>query len=151
MSKKKRTNPEKEDANESEELINQLQRLQAEFDNYRKRTEQELTLARNKAGDSLIKGILPVVDNLQLAIKHADAGKEELLKGVLLVQEQLLTALQEQDVTPIPTEGRFNPELHEAMLTVDSNKPSGEIVDVLQRGYTRNGRPLRAAKVSVSK
>lgn len=151
MSKKEKPADDKKDT-EKQELVNHLQRLQADFDNYRKRTETELVDARNRAGDNLIKDFLPAMDNLQLAIDHADkSSKEELLKGVLMVQEQILKALEEQGVQSISTEGKFNPELHEAMLTADEGKKPGEILHVLQRGYTRNGRTMRPAKVSVQR
>lgn len=137
---------------ENHELVLHLQRLQAEFDNYRKRTERQLAEQSEKAADKLIREILPIMDNLSLAKEHAgEDANNELLKAMLMIQDQLKNMLEDQGIEEIPSSGAFNPALHEAMFTVDSKKKAGEIEQTIQKGYTRGGRILRAAKVSVAK
>lgn len=137
-----------EQCTHEEELTQQLQRLQAEFDNYRKRIAREEEAARQRLTDQILKDLLPVLDNFHHALEH-DAG-EELVKGLRLIRDQLLGILEEHGVEQIPIDGRFDPQLHEAIATVEGDEP-GAIAATYQRGYTRNDRILRPAKVSVTK
>lgn len=145
---------ETQEKDETQELTEQLQRLQAEFDNYRKRVEKEQEIQRTRLTDSLVREMLPIMDNFSHALEHSKTeGKinaDDLLKGLLMVKEQLTTTLQEQGVEEIPTEGKFDPQLHEAVSTQEGKEP-GKIAKTFQKGYTRNGRLLRPARVSVTK
>ncbi|MBR9700924.1 nucleotide exchange factor GrpE [Candidatus Woesearchaeota archaeon] len=148
MAKKKETKETKPD--EKQELVEHLQRLQAEFDNYRKRTETELQNAKEQASDGFLGEFLGILDNMTLAIKHEKKGSE-LLKGILIIKDQMTTLLEEQGIKEIPEKGHFNPNLHEALMMEESKAKPNTIIKTIQRGYTRNGRVLRTAKVSVAK
>lgn len=138
------------------EYLSQLQRLQAEFDNYRKRVDRETADIKASASDSLLRDIIPILDNLDLAVLHAkdESGHikgEDLLSGVVLIHEQIKNLLEHQGVEEIPAQGVFNPKIHEALMTVaQKGFARGEIIQTYQRGYTKNGKPFRAAKVSVA-
>ncbi len=140
--------PEHEQAAASEpsredELLRQLQRAHADFDNYRQRAH---------ASASLLKELIPVCDHLELALAHAreQAGGTQLLEGIAMVHAQLAALLKDRGVEEMPTEGKFDPQLHEAILTVeDKSKDNGTILTTFQRGYTLAGRVLRPARVSV--
>jgi molecular chaperone GrpE len=140
---------------EHQELIGHLQRLQAEFDNYRKRVEREQQEARRGASEHLLRELLSIQDNLDLAITHAkdEHGHikgEDLLTGVLAIKQHVQQLLEHQGVAEIPATGKFDPYLHEALLTVEGTE-KGMIVQTLQRGYTLGNKILRPARVSVAK
>ncbi len=141
---------------ERTEYLSQLQRLQAEFDNYRKRVDKETSEMKASASDSLLRDIIPILDNMDLAVLHAkdEHGHikgEDLLSGVVLIHEQIKNLLEHQGVEEISAEGVFNPKIHEALMTVSQKGAArGTILQTYQRGYTKNGKPFRAAKVSVA-
>jgi molecular chaperone GrpE len=132
-------------------------RLQADFDNFRKRTLREKQEALSYGHELVVKDLLPVVDNLERAIEHASASSgadfEGLLQGVELVRRELLGALAKHGVEPIQAEGEvFDPNLHEALGQMEDDKVSaGHVSRVLQRGYLLRDRLLRPARVMVSK
>jgi molecular chaperone GrpE len=142
---------------ENRELVEHLQRLQAEFENYRKRVEREQEEQHATATDELLKELLPIIDTFELSLLHAkDQGGavrgDDLYQGVLLIHDQLKHLLDIQGLTPIPTQGQFDPRLHEALMTVEQEgTPKGAILAVLQPGWQRNNRVIRPAKVSVAK
>ena len=136
---------------ERDEYLNDLKRVAAEFDNYRKRTarDQESLVAR--AHERLVKELLPVLDDLERALvaaeEHAEAKLEE---GVQLVHRELLEALAKEGLVEIETDGRFDPHVHEALLSQPSEAEEGAVVDVLQKGYRLGDRVLRPARVVVA-
>ena len=132
-----------------EELEEQLMRVHADYQNYRRRTQQQQENARKRASEKLIKEILAVVDNLELALSQANKD-DGLYKGVELVLGQLISTLEDHGVQPIPTD-TFDPNLHEAIMSEHSEKAEGEITEVLQQGYKLADKALRTAKVKVSK
>ncbi len=136
---------------ERDEYLDALQRLKAEFDNYRKRTarDQEQLVAR--AHERLAKELLPVLDDLERALAAAEEHEEaQLEEGVRLVHRALVDALQKEGLAEIETDGQFDPHVHEALLTQpDDDKESGAILDVLQKGYRIGDRVLRPARVIV--
>lgn len=132
-----------------QELEDQLKRVQADYQNYRRRTEQQQENSRKRAAQQLIKEVLSVVDNLELALSQADED-DSLYQGVELVLGQLISVLEDHGVQKVPTE-EFNPQYHEAIMSVESDQPEGTIVDVMQPGYLLAGTVLRTAKVRVSK
>jgi molecular chaperone GrpE len=142
---------------EQEDLLTQVQRLQAEFDNYRKRVMREQEEAKSHASEKLLRDLLPIVDGLHLSLQHAkDAeGKvngKELLTGVIMINEQLQQVLEHQGLEEIPEKGKFDPRMHEALTTVSAEGAErGAILQTYQRGYLRNGKVFRAAKVSVAR
>lgn len=132
-----------------QELQESLARTQADYANYRKRTEREREEHKKRATQHLIKDVLGVVDHLELALQQEGASKHDLAQGVELVLSQLITVLEDYGVQRISDEA-FNPELHEALLKEPSEQPKGAILEVLQPGYTLGGMVLRTAKVKVS-
>jgi molecular chaperone GrpE len=135
----------------AEEHLDRLQRLAAEFDNYRKRTarDQEALVAR--AAERLVKDLLPVLDDLERALEAAEAHEEaKLEEGVALVQRSLADALRKEGLEEIPTDGAFDPHVHEALLSQPSDAAEGSVIEVLQKGYRLGDRVLRPARVVVA-
>ncbi len=136
---------------ERDDYLDQLKRVAAEFDNYRKRAarDQENLVAR--AHERLMKAMLPVVDDLERALVAASEHEEaQLEEGVRLVARELATALQREGLEEIETVGKFDPHVHEALLTQPSEADEGDVIEVLQKGYRLGDRVLRPARVVVS-
>ena len=136
---------------EKEELIDDLKRVAADFDNYRKRAlrDQEALVAR--AHERLVKELLPVLDDLERALEAAEEHEEaKLEEGVRLVQRELRSTLSKEGLVEIATDGEFDPHVHEALLTQPSDEDEGAIVEVIQKGYRLGDRVLRPARVVVS-
>ncbi len=139
------------------EYLALAQRTQADFDNYRKRVARDSALAADRATGRLVKELLPALDHLDLALRHAEeeaAGSEpgELLNGIRLVQSELQGALARQGVEAFSPEGEpFDPTEHEAMAQqpVEGAEP-GTVALVYQQGYRVNGAVLRPARVVVA-
>ena len=136
-----------------DEYLDHLRRLQAEFDNYRRRVQRENEGLRLRATEAVVESLLPVVDSLGRALAAADRHEEgQIIAGLRLVAEQLrgtLAAhgLDELDVQP---GALFDPAFHEAVLTQESeNEEEGAVCQVLESGYLLHGRLLRPAKVIV--
>jgi molecular chaperone GrpE len=131
-----------------------LQRLQAEFENYRKRVLREQTQAVDLAARPVFSRLLEVVDDFELALMHAQdrPDYDRFLHGVELVYAKLLDVLRSEGLERIEAEGKpFDPEYHEALM--QSGEGDGEPVvgDVLRPGYTLKGRVLRPAGVRVER
>lgn len=160
-SKKKRSHRHQEEElekalGEAESLRDSLLRLQAEFENFKKRQTRDKEEIRRNANERLLEEMLPVLDNLERAVEHggdqADAAK--ILEGVLMVTKQFRERIAQFGVEPIEALGEvFDPHVHEAMSRVDTDgdPPDGTVVEVYQRGYLLNGRVLRPAMVGVAK
>jgi molecular chaperone GrpE len=136
---------------ENEELISTLQRLQADFDNYRKRAarDQESLVAR--AGERIVKELIPILDDLERALEAAESHEEAQLEdGVKLVHRQLEQLLAKEGLAPVETDGKFDPHVHEALLTQPSDADEGSVIEVLQKGYRLGDRVLRPARVVVA-
>jgi molecular chaperone GrpE len=136
---------------ERDELIGDLKRVAADFDNYRKRAlrDQENPVAR--AHERLVKELLPVVDDLERALVAAEEHEEaKLEEGVRLVHRELRDALAKEGLVEIETDGEFDPHVHEALLTQPSGEGDGAILQVIQKGYRLGDRVLRPARVVVS-
>ena len=145
---------------EAEEWKEKYIRLLADFDNHRKRTLRELEEARKFSNDSLLRAFLPVLDNLERALKHVEARDvaenpeyKALVEGIRLTHKQFLELLEKNHVTPVPSEGMpFDPEVHEAVgYTESESLPEGVVVDVYQQGYRIHNRLVRPSMVTVSK
>ena len=140
---------------ERDDYYDRLLRKTAEFDNYRKRTDRErLQLAEAAAAD-LIKDLLPLVDDLERAIK-SDAGHEAaapILRGVELIHKQLLDTLRKRGVTPIEALGAdFDPHYHMAVAHEPAEgRRENEVIEEFTRGYMLGDRLLRPAMVKVAK
>jgi molecular chaperone GrpE len=136
---------------ERDELFDRLQRLAAEFDNYRKRSAREQAEQAARANERLVKDLLPVLDDLGRALEAAaDHEEAKLEEGVRLVHRSLGSLLERQGLAEIETNGRFDPHVHEALLTQPSEVPEGDVLQVIQKGYSLGDRVLRPARVVVS-
>jgi len=137
---------------ERDVYLDDLQRLKAEFDNYRKRAarDQESLVAR--AHERLVKELLPVLDDLGRALEAAEQHEEaKLEEGVRLVHRSLLGLVERHGLSEIETEGPFDPHVHEALLTQPGEEAEpGSVLQVLQKGYRLGDRVLRPARVVVS-
>jgi molecular chaperone GrpE len=132
-----------------------LLRLAADFENYKKRAAREKEDWTKFANEDLLRAILPLIDNLERAVIHAQKVKDTgvLIEGVRLTIRQLLQALNKFGLSAFESVGRpFDPAMHEAMLVVESDQHEpNQVVEEFQKGYFLNDRLLRPATVSVSK
>lgn len=138
---------------ERDEYLNDLKRVAAEFENYRKRVlrDQESLVAR--AHERLVKELLPVLDDLERALAAASDSESDSLKleeGVRLVHRELKAALDREGLAEIDTSGVFDPHVHEALLSQPSEAEEGSVLEVLQKGYKLGDRVLRPARVVVA-
>lgn len=139
---------------EKEEYLQGWQRARADFINYRKSQENEGFRARKAEKRRLIKKILEILDNFYLAEEKIDEKEldDNYLKGLSKIREQFEKFLAEEGVQELKTVGEeFDPVVHEAVTTIDSDKKSDLIVEEIKKGYLINGELLRPAKVKVSK
>jgi molecular chaperone GrpE len=140
---------------ESAQYLDHLRRLQAEFDNYRKRMLKEQTLAIELAAQPAILRLLEVLDDFELALMAANDKPDfdRFLHGVELVYAKLLDALKAEGLERIAAEGAtFDPERHEALMqTGDGDGEKVVVADVLRPGYTLKGRVIRPAGVRVER
>jgi molecular chaperone GrpE len=136
---------------ERDERTDDLKRVAAEFDNYRKRVARDQQSLAARAHERLVKELLPVLDDLERALEAASAHQEAKLEdGVRLVHRELQEALAKEGLEEIETNGHFDPHVHEALLSQPSDKDDGAILEVLQKGYRLGDRVLRPARVVVS-
>lgn len=140
---------------ERDSLFDRLARATADFQNIRKRQEQETEQRVQYANSTLIKALLPVIDNFEraLAVDPAQTDSASILKGLQIVHDQLINALKQQNVeeiAPVPGEP-FDPAHHQALIQQESDHPPHTVVQLLQKGYALHGRTLRPAQVAVSK
>jgi len=149
--KKKEEQKKKSHKDEISELTDTLQRLQAEFENYKKRCDKDIAFARQYASAELVKKLLPTIDSFELALKNRD-NKEEFAKGVELIFRQLYSTLEHEGLRKIDCCGKkCDPYLHDVMLTEKCGKEEGLVLEELQRGYMFRDRVLRHSKVKVAK
>ncbi|MFL6294476.1 MAG: nucleotide exchange factor GrpE [Actinomycetes bacterium] len=140
---------------EAESHLDDLRRLQADFDNYRKRTLREQTARAASASQALVARLLPVLDNFELAVSAAEQSRDfdRMLKGVEMVFGELREVLQGEGLVKIEAEGKpFDPERHEAVVAVEQEDTEpGTVVDIVRAGYELRGKVLRPAMVKVAK
>ena len=136
---------------ERDEYLDALQRLKAEFENYRKRTAREQAEFRARATERLVKQLLPVLDDLERALVAASEHEEaKLEEGVELVHRALADALAREGLVEVDTDGDFDPHTQEALLAQPSDEKEGTVIQVLQKGYKLGDHVLRPARVVVS-
>jgi molecular chaperone GrpE len=139
---------------ERDEHLNDLKRVAAEFENYRKRIlrDQESLVAR--AHERLVKELLPVLDGLDRALdaaaRHPQGDSQKLEEGVRLVHRELADALAREGLAEIETNGAFDPHVHEALLSQPSDQDEGSVLEVVQKGYRLGDRVLRPARVVIA-
>ena len=139
----------KESEAKAEEYLDMARRLQADFDNFRKRTAKENEEFRKYAAADMAAEILTIADDLERALGHADP-ETELAKGVGAIQTNLMKLLSARGITEIPTDGKFDPNCHEALCVCDG-ETDDMIKEVFQKGYRMGDRILRYSKVMVTK
>lgn len=137
---------------EKRELHDRLLRTAAEFENFKKRTKKEAEEASTRGREQLLKELLPAVDNLERALKHAPPG-DPLAVGVQQTEKQLLQALEKFGVVRFSAVGKpFDPSLHDAIQQVETTEyPPGTVAQEFASGYMIGQRLLRAAMVAVAK
>ncbi|HIR68509.1 MAG TPA: nucleotide exchange factor GrpE [Candidatus Pelethousia gallinarum] len=136
---------------ERDEMKALAQRVQADFDNFRRRNATVMTDCREEGLRSCIKELLPVLDNFDRAMESAKGVQNDWLEGVRLVQRQLMETLGKCGLKEIPAEGMFDPNLHEAVMQeAAEGAESGAILAVFQKGYQVNDRIIRHSMVKVA-
>jgi molecular chaperone GrpE len=131
---------------ERDEYLDALQRLKAEFDNYRKRVARDQQELAARAHERLVKELVPILDDLERALAH----ESDLEEGVRLIHRQFSDALAKEGLTEVPTDGKFDPHTQEALLSQPSEAEEGTVIEVLQKGYRLGDRVLRPARVVIS-
>ena len=136
---------------ERDQLLDRIARLQAEFENARKRSERDKLDFRDFTTGNVIEQFLPVIDNFDLALK-SKGNADQLRSGVELIIKQMQEVLQKMQVTPVPTIGEaFDPRVHEALGTVERDDiPDQHVAEEIRRGYRMRDRMLRPALVRVA-
>lgn len=140
-------------AAEKSDLRNTLIRLQADFDNYRKRTDRERHQERHRGAEIIVESLLPVLDGFDRAISsHRDPAHNEYREGFQLIRKQFLDALTKHGLQKIETDRkRFDPNFHHAIERVETtDQPDDTVLEELQAGYTFHGKVLRPAMVRVA-
>jgi molecular chaperone GrpE len=128
-----------------------LLRLAADFENYKKRAARERSEYIALANERLIAELLPILDDLERALAAAEEHQEAQLEdGVRLVYRSLAALLERHGVSTIETDGRFDPHVHEALLSQPSEAEEGSVIDVVQKGYKLGDRVVRPARVVVA-
>jgi molecular chaperone GrpE len=153
---------------ERDEYLDALQRLKAEFDNYRKRVARDQQQLAARAHERLVRELVPVLDDLERALaqissgagggdpsapdrlRRASAGDGDIEEGVRLIHRQLSEALTKEGLTEVETHGAFDPHTQEALLSQPSEAEEGTVIQVLQKGYRLGDLVLRPARVVIS-
>ena len=146
----------KDEAGKAAEYWDKLLRLQADFENTRKRLEKDKQDFCKFANEGIIVELLSVLDDLERAVELAESGHQDLsafLKGVEMILSHLYEMLKANGVKPIEAKGKiFDPNFHEALIQVENKEvPEHTVVEELQKGYLLNDRVIRTTKVKVSK
>jgi molecular chaperone GrpE len=136
---------------ERDEAIDRWKRTAADFDNFRKRALREREEYVTLANERLVKELLPVLDDLERALVAATEHQEAALEdGVRLVHQALASLLARQGLQEIDAAGKFDPHVHEALLSQPSDAEEGSVIDVVQKGYKLGDRVVRPARVVVA-
>ncbi|WP_240033758.1 nucleotide exchange factor GrpE [Oceanobacillus profundus] len=139
---------------EKDEVFNRLLRLQAEYDNFKKRSQKEKEAERKYKSQDLINELLPALDNFERALQvEVTEANASLFDGITMVYRQFQDALKSQGVEVIETEGKaFDPTLHHAVMQIEDEEiESNTVVEELQKGYLLKDRVIRPAMVKVNK
>ncbi len=132
------------------DLKTTVQRTQADFINYKRRTEEERAKIALFANELLIVELLSVLDNFDRSLQHQDDSGKSFVEGILLIKKQILDLLEKNQVKEIPTDGDFDPNFHYAVLQ-EEGEEANKILEVLQKGYTLGDKVIRPSMVKVSK
>jgi molecular chaperone GrpE len=137
---------------ERDRYLDQMRRIAAEFDNYKKRVAREQESLTRRAGERLILDLLPVLDDLERAVDAFEVhDKEHVAEGVALVHRALRGLLEREGLEEVAPDGEpFDPHRHEALLSQPSPEPEGTVIQVVQKGFVLGDRVLRPARVVVA-
>ncbi len=137
----------------AEEATEKFVRLQAEFQNYKKRTEKEKANLYKFANEKLILDLLPLMDNMERAIVSSEGSSEKVVDGIKMIKKSLDDFFEKNGVKYIEAVGKpFDPEFHHAVMTEESDEIESEhIIEELQKGYMLNEKVIRYSMVKVSK
>ena len=141
-----------EEKEKAEKYLANWQRTQADFVNFKRRTEQERAEVNNFANSTLILNLLPVIDDLERALEHIteDVEGSAWVDGIKLIYKKLKTTLEAQGLAEIEAEGEdFDPNFHEAVMCVEGE--DGKVIEEIQKGYKYRDRVIRPSKVKVGK
>ena len=133
----------------AEQYLGMAMRLQADFDNFRKRTERDNAEFRKYACSSIVTDLLTVVDDLDRALSFVEE-ENDFVTGIRGVRANLMKILEANGLKEVPAEGDFDPNYHEALCAVEGEE-DGKIAEVFQKGYSLNGKVIRFSKVKVTK
>jgi molecular chaperone GrpE len=143
--------PAPDPAADAARYLDLAQRTQAEFENFRKRATRDVALAGERAKASLVRELLPVVDNLERALATANPEEDHLAEGVRLVHVELVNTLERNGIKPFDPAGEpFDPTVHEAISMREGDNGSGIVLDVVEKGYKLGDNVIRPARVVVS-
>jgi molecular chaperone GrpE len=148
------TPEESAESNQEKEYLDRLQRLQAEFINYKKRVARDQIQSKEAGRIECISSLLPVLDDFdRMTENHHHISRHQAIEGIRLIRDKLYNALMQQGLKPIESVGQvFDPNIHEAVATAEkSGTTEGEIIEEWQKGYVLNETLLRPAKVKVAK
>ena len=133
-----------------EELTDTLKRLQAEFENYKKRVDKEKTEFVKYSNADVIEKMLPVLDSFEIALKNTN-DKEKFVEGIKMIYAQFHSMLEAEGLRPIKAaREKFDPYMHEVLMKEESDKPEGTVLEEFQKGYMLNDKVLRHSKVKIS-
>ncbi len=137
----------------AEDYFQRLVRLQADFENFRRRTAREKEEFYKYAAEQLVESLLPILDNFELALAHGRETPGKLYEGVEIIYRQIVDTLAAQGLSPIPSVGEiFDPSRHEAVLQEQtSNHPDNVILEELRKGYLFKEKLLRPSMVKVAR
>jgi molecular chaperone GrpE len=135
----------------NEQLLTRIKYLQADFENYRKRTEKEVKETEDNALSSLVKSLLETLDELELAVRNAKESEQiQLYDGLKMVQKKLISSLGAAGLSRVDCVGRpFDPAVHEAVEKVDGSGDEDVVIGEVRPGYVFRGRVLRPSMVKV--
>jgi len=134
------------------DLGNKIARLQADFVNYKRRSEKDKEQSIGYGIESMTMDLLPIIDNFQRALDAHENKEDGLYNGIKLIEQQLIQLLENNSVVEIPSKGEtFDPNYHNAVSTMDSEEEPGIILEVLQKGYRYKEKVIRPSMVVVSK
>ena len=133
------------------ELTETVQRVQADFENYKKRTEKDKEEFVKYACQNIVLDLLPILDTFELALKHTK-DKEEFVKGIELVYSNFIDVLGKKGLEPINALSKeFDPVMHEALMQEKSKEKPGTVIEEFQKGYMINNKVIRPTKVKVAR
>lgn len=146
--------PETDEEEEKPDYYDQYMRVQAEFQNYKRRSEQRMQDWRMYAAKDIVSQLLPVIDDFDILFSHHQDGSEELcVDGVKMIYDKMLSSLKEIGLQPIEAQGQeFDPNLHEALMAEETDEiKDGHVLKVWQQGFLFKDQLLRPAKVITAK